>query len=169
MKVEFRVAETPIFVKKQLLDEMAAAGAALAKALIGNAKYMESARQAIPSDYCVPGEIAHPNFLTADFALVRNGEGALAPRLVEIQAFPSVYGYQSILSCAYRESYGLDPALGRALSGIEDASYWRLLTKAVLGKCDPEHVVLTEVDPLHQKTRPDFEVTSRKLGIAVVD
>jgi hypothetical protein len=39
----------------------------------------------------------------------------------------------------------------------------------VLGTHDPESVVLTEVDPLHQKTRPDFEITARRLGIAVVD
>jgi len=169
MKVEFRIAETPIFVRKKLLDEMAASGADLAKRLIADAQYLESARQAIPRAYCVPGDIAHPNFLTADFALIRDAAGELVPRLVEIQAFPSVYGYQAVLSCAYREAYGLDPALGRYLCGIDDASYWRLLTKTVLGKCDPEHVVLTEVDPEHQKTRPDFEVTARKLGIAVVD
>ncbi len=169
MKVEFRLAETPIFVNKKLLDEMAAAGTDLAKGLIADAKYMEAARQAIPKEYRVAGETAHPNFLTADFALVRNGAGALVPRLVEIQAFPSVYGYQAVLSCAYREAYGLDPSLSRFLCGMDEASYWKLLTKTVLGKCDPDNVVLTEVDPLHQKTRPDFEVTGRKLGIAVVD
>jgi hypothetical protein len=169
MKVEFRVAETPIFVKRKMLDEMAAAGGELAKGLIANPQYLEYARRAIPRDYCVPGDPGHPNFLTADFALVRDGAGALAPRLVEIQAFPSVYGYQSVLSCAYREAYGVDPTLRRYLCGIDEASYWTLLTKTVLGKCDPENVVLTEVDPMHQKTLPDFEVTSRKLGIAVVD
>jgi hypothetical protein len=52
---------------------------------------------------------------------------------------------------------------------MDEAGYWKLLTKTVLGKCDPENVVLTEVDPLHQKTLPDFEVTRRKPGISVVD
>src|SRR5258708_4611361 len=87
MKVEFRVAETPIFVKRKLLEEMAAAGTNLAKGLIANAKYMDAARQAIPREYLVPGEITHPNFLTADFAFARNEAGALGPKLVEIQAF----------------------------------------------------------------------------------
>ena len=169
MKVEFRVAETPIFVKKRLLDEMSAAGIELAKALMADTSYLEAARQAIPDGYRVQGETSHPNFLTADFALVKDGGGALVPRLVEIQAFPSVYGYQSALSCAYREAYGVDPSLGRYLCGIDEASYWKLLTKTVLGKCDPDNVVLTEVDPVNQKTRPDFEVTARKLGITVVD
>jgi hypothetical protein len=169
MKVEFRVAETPIFVKKKLLDGMAAAGTQLAKGLLANSKYLESAREAIPAGYRVPGDEGHPNFLTADFALVRNRAGELVPKLVEIQAFPSVYGYQAVLSCAYREAFELDPSLGRYLCGVDDSSYWKLLTRTVLGRLDPENVVLTEIDPLHQKTRPDFEVTSRKLGIAVVD
>jgi hypothetical protein len=169
MTVEFRVAETPVFMKKRLLDQMAAAGAQLAKSLLSNVKYLEAARQAIPAGYRIAGDEAHPNFLTADFALVRNSAGELAPRLVEIQAFPSVYGYQAVLACAYREVYGIDTSLGRYLCGIDDTLYWKLLTKTVLGKLDPENVVLTEVDPMHQKTRPDFEVTSRKLGIAVVD
>jgi len=169
MTVEFRIAETPVFLKKGLLDQMASAGTRLAKSLLANTKYLEAARQAIPREYAVPGDEGHPNFLTADFALVRDAAGSLVPRLVEIQAFPSVYGYQAVLACAYREAYDLDPALGRYLCGIDDTSYWKLLTKTVLGKLDPENVVLTEVDPQHQKTRPDFEVTSRKLGIAVVD
>lgn len=169
MTVEFRVAETPVFMKKSMLDRMASAGTQLAKSLIANTQYLDAARQAIPAGYRVAGDEAHPNFLTADFALVRNKDGELTPKLVEIQAFPSVYGYQAVLACAYREAYGLDHALGRYLCGLDDTLYWKLFTKTVLGKLDPENVVLTEVDPLHQKTRPDFEVTSRKLGIAVVD
>jgi hypothetical protein len=55
------------------------------------------------------------------------------------------------------------------LSGLNEDSYWELLGRTILRGHDPENVVLTEVDPLHQKTRPDFEITSRKLGIAVVD
>lgn len=39
----------------------------------------------------------------------------------------------------------------------------------MLGGRDPEHVVLTELDPENQKTLPDFRVTARRLGIAVVD
>ncbi len=168
-RVEFRVAETPIFVPKAMLDEMAALGADLAKVLIGWPAYLEAAHRAIPTGYRIWGESKHPNFLTADFALVRDSGGKLVPRLVEIQAFPSVYGYQAVLGNGYRACFGLDPALGMYLSGLNERSYWDLVCRTVLGTCDPENVVLTEVDPLHQKTRPDFEVTGQRLGIAVVD
>jgi hypothetical protein len=175
-RVDYRVAETPIFLPMALLDEMAAAGAELTHRLMGNPAYLAAAREAIPAEYRVAGETAHPNFLTADFALVRdrNGEqaGELVPRLVEIQAFPSVYGYQDVLNSAYREVFGLPGTLGSflgGLGGLNEFGYWELLGRTVLGGHDPENVVLTELDPLHQKTRPDFEVTARRLGIAVVD
>jgi hypothetical protein len=107
--------------------------------------------------------------LTADFALVRNRNGELAPRLVEIQAFPSVFAFQALLCSAYREVYGLPDELGTYLSGLNEDSYWALFARTVLGNHDPRHVVLMEVDPQHQKTLPDFNCTAKKLGIAVVD
>lgn len=167
--VEFRVAETPIFATCALLEEMAAAGADLAKRLIGDPAYLALASKAIPSGYCLPGETSHPHFLTADFSLIRDSNGELTPRLVEIQAFPSVYGYQAELCCAYRDAFQLDPALNIFLSGLSEEEYWRLLTQTIVASHDPENVVLLEIDPLHQKTRPDFEVTARRLGIAIVD
>jgi hypothetical protein len=134
-----------------------------------NPAYLSAAREAIPADYRVAGETAHPNFLTADFGLVMTAAGDLAPKLVEIQAFPSVYGYQDALCSAYREAFGLPEGLGCFLGGLDEASYWDLMVRTVLGVHDPENVVLTELDPLNQKTRPDFEVTARHLGISVVD
>lgn len=167
--VEFRVAETPIFVPRVLLDEMAASGAGMAHHLIGDPVYLAEARGAIPAAYRVAGETPHPHFLTADFALVRELGDALVPRLVEIQAFPSVYGYQSVLGEEYRKAFNLDGALATFLAGLTETDYWDLLSRTILGGHIPENVVLTEVDPLHQKTRPDFEVTAQRLGIAVVD
>jgi hypothetical protein len=168
-RIGFRVAETPIFVPYPLLEGIAAAGADLARDLIENADYLAAARAAIPKGYRVAGETAHPNFLTADFSLIRDGAGELVPRLVEIQAFPSVYGYQVELCSAYRDVFRLDGKLGSFLGGLDEESYWGLLRQTIVGGYAPENVVLAELDPLHQKTRPDFEVTARRLGIALVD
>jgi hypothetical protein len=167
--VEFRIAETPVFLPLALLEEMASEGVKLAQSLLGDVTYLSAARKAIPAGYDVAGETAHPNFLTADFALVRDVSGKLIPRLVEIQAFPSVYGYQQVLSEAYRDAFALPGTLGSFLGGLDEASYWAFLGKTVLGGHDPRNVVLTELDPRNQKTLPDFEVTARRLGIAVVD
>jgi hypothetical protein len=169
-RVEFRVAETPIFVERGMLDRMAKLGSDMACELIADETYLEAARRAIPADYRVPGESRHPHFLTADFALVREASGELTPRLVEIQAFPSVYAYQAVLNRSYVQACGLDDKqLDWYLGGLDRDGFWDLLSKTVLGGQDPIHVTLTEIDPEHQKTRPDFEIMAKKLGIAVVD
>jgi hypothetical protein len=173
VKVEFRVAETPIFIPLGLLEEMAGAGAQLTESLLGDADYLAAARGAIPTGFCAADETAHPHFLTADFALIRDSGGNLVPRLVEMQAFPSVYAYQAELCSAYRSVFGLDSysggPLGVFLGGLSEEQYWDLLKRTIVGNHDPENVVLCEIDPLNQKTRPDFEITARRLGISVVD
>jgi hypothetical protein len=167
--IHFRVAETPIFLSRAQLDDMAEQGAVLALHLLASAKYLAAARRAIPPGFDVANETPHPHFLTADFAWVRSGSGKLLPKLVEIQAFPSVFAYQAELCSAYREAFDLPQSLGIFLGGLNEKSYWDLFRRAVLGKHSPENVVLTEVDPQHQKTYPDFHVTAQRLGIAVVD
>ncbi|MDE3063427.1 MAG: hypothetical protein KGJ51_10250, partial [Acidobacteriota bacterium] len=167
--IQFRLAETPVFVPTALLEQMAAAGAEMALALMDDAAYLERARAAIPAGYCVAGETRRPNFLTADFALVETAQGGLEPWLVELQAFPSLYGFQTVLCDAYRSAFGLPSQLQIFLSGLDEAGYWRLFAETVLGGHAAENVVLAEVDPMHQKTLPDFLVTARRLGIAVVD
>lgn len=167
--VDFRVAETPVFVEKQLLETMASAGVELTRALMANPVYLAAARRAIPRGYVVASETSHPNFLTADFALARDASGNLVPKLVEIQAFPSVFAYQALLCAAYREAFDLPSELGCYLGGLSEESYWNLLGRTILGGHDPRKVVLAEIDPEHQKTRPDFELTARRLGISVVD
>ena len=169
VRVGFRVAETPIFVARRVLDEMAAAGAELTRSLMADSDYLAAAGMAIPAGYLVAGQTAHPHFLTADFSLIRDESGGLAPRLVEIQAFPSVYGYQAELCRGYRDVFGIEDGLGVYLSGLDENGYWDLLRKTVLGGHEAENVVLVEIDPQNQKTRPDFEVTARRLGIAVAD
>ena len=165
----FRVAETPIFLSKSQLDDMAELGAALALDVIADANYLAAARRAIPQGFDVANETAHPHFVTADFAWVRSDSGELVPKLVEIQAFPSVFAYQAELCTAYREVFDLPQSLGVLLGGLSQKSYWDLLRRTVLGSHSPENVVLTEVDPLQQKTFPDFHVTSQRLGIPLVD
>lgn len=113
--IQFRVAETPIFLPRNLLDEMANEGAALAQYLIANPVYLAAARRAIPAGFDVSSQTSHPHFLTADFALVRDAAGELVPRLVEIQAFPSVFAYQAELCVAYRDAFTLPSSLGSFL------------------------------------------------------
>ncbi len=151
------------------MDELAETGATLTHQLLDNPDYMQASNETIPNQYRVPNEDSHPNFMTVDFGLVRNSDGSLSPKLVELQAFPSIFGYQDILASQYIETYGLDPNLTWYLGGLDENSYWQLLRQVIVGDHDPENVVLLEIDPDHQKTLPDFHVYEDKLHITTVD
>jgi len=177
--VEFRLNETPCFFPKELLDRMAAAGQDLIRQLVDNPSYRAKSDKAVPAEFKVPNEAPHPMFIQVDFGLVRDAAGGLQPKLVELQAFPSLYAYQPPLADAYIDVYGLNaasgfrlPAGGRLkylLSGLETDSYRDLLRRAIVGTHDPENVILMEIDPLHQKTLPDFLLTEKMLGVRAVD
>jgi hypothetical protein len=167
--VEIRVAETPCFFPQSLINELANTGAKLTHQLLDSPAYLQASNRTIPDQYNVPNEPPHPNFMTVDFGLVRNSDGALTPKLVELQAFPSVFGYQDILSRQYIETCNLDTNLTWHLGGLSEKTYWELLSEVIVGDHDPENVVLLEIDPTHQKTLPDFHVYEDKLHIATVD
>jgi hypothetical protein len=167
--IEFRVAETPCFFPQSLLNELAATGAELTHQLLNNPSYLQASNQTIPEQFRVPDENPQPNFMTVDFGLVRNPDRTLSPKLVELQAFPSIFGYQDILSRQYVETYRLDPNLTWHLGGLNETTYWQLLHQVIVGDHDPENVVLLETDPGHQKTLPDFHVYEDKLHISTVD
>jgi len=167
--VEFRVAETPCFFPKAMLDEMADVGTELTHRLVNDKAYLKASRAMIPAQYCAADETPHPHFMTADFGLARDVGGKLVPKLVELQAFPSVFAYQFVLSEVYRSAFKLNGDLGYLLGGHTEASFWKLMERVILRGHHPENVVLTEVEPSKQKTLPDFMVTAERLGIEIVD
>jgi hypothetical protein len=167
--IEFRVSETPCFVPKGLLDTLTSYSTDLTRQLVDSPEYRRISDASVPERYNVPDESAVPMFVSVDFGLVRAANGELQPKLVELQAFPSLYGYQALLANQYIESYGLPGSLGVYLGGYVGASYWKLLAESIVGKHDPENVILMEIDPEQQKTLPDFLVTQSQLGIAIAN
>ena len=165
MEVPFALCETPCFFPSTLVDRMGEDGKALIHQLVDSPAYRQRSEAAIPAQFRVPNEAAHPMFIQVDFGLVRDASGELHPKLVELQAFPSLYAYQPVLAEAYIDVFGLDAKLGYFLSGLDSASYKRLLQQAIVAGHDPRNVVLMEVHPEQQKTRPDFLLTEKLLGI----
>ncbi len=167
--VQFRLSETPCFFPKSLIDRMARDGQDLIRQLVDNPAYRAKSDEAVPPEFKVPNEAPHPMFVQVDFGLVRDARGELQPKLVELQAFPSLYAYQPSLADAYIDVYGLDRRLRYLLSGLEGSSYRELLRGAIVGSHDPENVILMEIDPAHQKTLPDFLLTEKMLGVRTVN
>jgi len=176
--VQFRISETPCFMPKELLQEMAGIGRDLIAQLV-TPQYRARSDIAIPPEFNVPNEPDHPLFVQVDFGLVRGADGELRPKLVELQAFPSLYAYQATLAERFIEIYKLHDAEVRQdgpaepleflLSGLNAPSYRELLSRAIVGEHDPANVILMEIHPNEQKTLPDFLLTEKLWGVPTVD
>src|ERR1700694_5360065 len=164
---DFRVSGTPIFLSNEFTDE-ATRGANAIVNLTRTPEFVRNAQAAIPKGLEVPNESAHPNFLVVDFGICAEGD-RLVPRLIELQAFPSLFGFQWLLLGCMRKAY---PAIPRnwtsSFGGIKDDAYLELLRRTIVDDVDPENVILLEIEPEKQKTRIDFAATERLLGIRPV-
>jgi hypothetical protein len=164
---DFRISETPIFLTRGFTDEVTGAANAIV-ALTRTPEFARHAAPAVPKGLEVPNESAHPNFLVVDFAIC-DERNRLVPRLIELQAFPSLFGFQLLLLSCIRKAY---PAIPRnwtsSFGGIKDEAYLHLLRRTIIADSAPENVVLLEIEPEKQKTRIDFAATETLLGICPV-
>ncbi|HEX5760676.1 MAG TPA: hypothetical protein VF121_15925 [Thermoanaerobaculia bacterium] len=166
--VDFRISETPIFLTAELTAELIAAAHTIVAAVTAP-DYLTRAGRAVPPELAVPGEEGQPPFVQVDFALAEGDGGHVVPQLIELQAFPSLYGFQWLLDRVYREHYDIAPGLTTYFDGLDEESYAARLRETIVADCDPEEVVLLEIEPERQKTRADFAATERMLGIRSVD
>jgi hypothetical protein len=161
--VDFRISETPIFLTNEFTNEVTRAANDIVD-FVRTPAFARHAQNAIPKGLEVPNESAHPNFLIIDFGICAEGE-RLAPRLIELQAFPSLFGFQLLLLHCMRKVY---PAIPRnwtsSFGGIKDEAYVELLRRTIIADANPANVILLEIEPDNQKTRVDFAATETLLG-----
>jgi hypothetical protein len=166
--IEFPVSETPCFFPRDLVDDLARIGDDLIRqAMTGEAA--RAAERVVPEQFRGPGANPVPTFVQVDFGLVRADNGQLVPKLVELQAFPSLYGFQVALSDAYRSAFALPAMLNPYIGDMNQTAYRALLRDAIVGGHDPSEVVLMEIAPDAQKTRPDFVMTEQLWDVRTVD
>lgn len=176
--VDFRVAESPLFLDEAATRALIAATDDII-AQLAQPEFRRHAASAVPAGLSVPRENAFPHFLAVDFALCRDEAGRVVPRLIELQGFPTVAGWQALLTRMYAKhfpeipagftSYFGGPGPARAATLADDeAHYLETLRAVILGNQLPENTVLLEITPEQQKTRVDFACTHAFLGIKPV-
>src|SRR3954471_22027240 len=164
---DFRIAETPIFLTREFCDDAVAAAEMIA-ARTRTPEFARHAANAIPPGLEVPNESPHPEVLIVDLGICEE-EGRLVPRLIELQAFPSLFGFQFMLLGCMRRSFPAIPAdWTSAFSGLHDHEYLELLRRTIIAEANRENVILLEIEPEKQKTRVDFACTEVLLGIRSV-
>jgi len=164
---DFRISETPIFLTREFTNEAVFAANEIA-AQTQTPEFAMHAASAIPPGLEVPNETEHPEFLIVDLAICEEGY-RLVPKLIELQAFPSLFAFQFLLLGCMRKTFPAIPEnWTSSFSGIRDEQYVDILRRTILGDAKPENVILLEIEPEKQKTRIDFAASELLLGIQSV-
>jgi hypothetical protein len=164
---DFRLSETPIFLTREFRDEVVRAANEIV-AQTRTPQFARHARNAIPRGLEVANQPSHPNFFVVDFGICAEGT-RLVPRLIELQAFPSLFSFQLLLLGCLRQAYPAIPKTWTSsFGGLRDDDYIQILRTTVIADSKPENVILLEIEPAKQKTRIDFACTESLLGIRSV-
>lgn len=165
--IEFRVAETAVFVPRDFTNKMLGACESIIDR-ITDPGFSELTKNAIPAGLRAPGSEGHTQFIAFDFGICINEEGGYEPQLIEMQGFPSLFAYEVLLDDIYRKHFSVPEGFDCYLGGLNRETYIRLLKEIVVGAHTPEEVILLEIFPRKQKTRIDFYCTEDYLGIKMV-
>ena len=164
--IPFRVAESPVFVDKAFTNQLLAAADEIVDFIV-QPGFKALTDPSIPPHLNVPRETDHSHFLALDFAVCKDENGEYIPQLIELQGFPSLFGWEETLAAYYRKHFAV-PANYQPYFTADRAEYYRQLAGIITGDCDPENVVLLEIDPMKQNTAIDFMITAHLTHIKVM-
>jgi hypothetical protein len=168
--VPYRLAESPLFIPPATRDRIFRYTREII-AQLAEPERLAQARRAVPAEYDVPGQDAAPDVMTVDFAVVRGADGELDGQVVELQAFPSLFAFTMVQARIFNEMVKMPEASAgfHCFAPSHDFdSALALFRRALLGGHATEEVVLLEIEPHKQKTRPDFVATQALTGIEPV-
>ncbi len=165
--IEFRVAETPVFVDRKFKEKILSACESIVD-VITRPDFKTLTENAILDNVKVPNENGHTHFIAFDFGICENETGELEPQLIEMQGFPTLFAYQIWHDLVTRKHFDIPDNYAAYLHDLSEEKYEALLKEVILGPHSPEQVILLELLPHQQKTRIDFYCTTDYTGIPVV-
>ncbi len=166
-QLDFRVAETPVFIDQAFKKKIIESCEKIVDVII-DPNFKEYTKNAVPAHLNVPNENDHSHFIAFDFGICINDEGEYEPQLIEMQGFPTIFAYQVLYPEISRKYFHVPEYFDCYLHGYNKETYLQLLKEIVVGKHNPENVILLEIFPKKQKTRIDFFATEDYLGIKMV-
>jgi len=166
-RIDFRVAETPVFLTNDFRDRLIEAGDDIIRTIL-RPDFKELTERAIPEKWRVANENDHPHMIALDFGVCKDKNGNIVPKLIELQGFPSLFGFQVLLGESHRQIFHIPDEWTIYFNGLSGSSYIGLLKETILGPYAPEEVVLMDVNAQQQKTIVDFNYTGHLIGTPVV-
>src|SRR6478735_1886533 len=135
-ELDFRNAETPVFVPKDFTNKMLDACEDIIDVIV-DPQFKALTKRAIPEDIRVSNDTAYSDFIAFDFGVCENENGELEPQLIEMQGFPTIFAFQAFHT-EFTEAYAeVPPTHSAYLNGYNKSTYVELLKEIVVGDLDP--------------------------------
>ncbi|WP_205510778.1 hypothetical protein [Longitalea arenae] len=165
--IEFRLCETPVFVDRSFTAQMIEACEHIID-VVTDPSFKQMTEASIPNTERVPNENDRCAMFAFDFGICLNDQQQPEPRLIEMQGFPSLFGFQVFYPDLFREHFPIPENYSQFLNGHTRETYLQLLKEVILEDVPVENTILLEIKPHEQKTRIDFYNTREYLGIQPV-
>jgi len=170
-QIGYRLAETPVFIPPELAAACARAATEICAQLAEPAR-IGPMREAVDVRFAGGAAGSLPQFAVVDFAIARDEHGALVPRLVELQGFPSLIAFELMQHEAWERELAslVQHAVWRStFAPLEKADVLRLARATIVGDSDPAEVVMLDIEPKRQKTYCDFAATKKLFDVDACD
>ena len=162
----FRLGETPFFISKDLKAQLVE-GCEEVISFIQKDDFKLLTDKSLELNHKVPNEDEHTSFLAIDFGICEE-DGAIIPKLIEVQGFPSLYNYQVNLYDKFKNHYPFMEELTPFINGIDEQEYHDIIEEVICNNHAKENVILLEIEPEKQNTKIDFYYCKRDIGIPIV-
>jgi hypothetical protein len=166
-EIDFRVAETPIFIDRAFTKKILEACESIVDVII-QPDFKTFTERAIPEKDKVPNPTEYPDFIAFDFGVCRDENGGYSPQLIEMQGFPTLFAYQVWHSEVTKRHFNIPEGFDSYLNGFTKDTYLELFRNILQGDQALENVILLEIFPENQKTRIDFFCTKDYTGVETV-
>lgn len=165
--IEFRIAETPEFIDKDFTQKLLDACESIVDIIV-DPNFKALTKRSIPKEENVPNENDICHMIAFDFGICVNENNELEPQLIEMQGFPTLFGFQVYYPDVLKKHFDIPVNYTQYLGNYDRESYIRDLKEVILGTTPVENVILLEIKPHQQKTRIDFYCTQDYIGIQPV-
>jgi hypothetical protein len=165
-QVTFRIGETPFFISNELKNQLLE-GCNQVIDFIKKDDFRSITNKALELNRKVPNEDNHTTFLAIDFGICEE-DGAIVPKLIEVQGFPSLFNFQYHLFQKFVNHYPFLSELTPFFNGLNQESYIKLLEDVICNTYPKENVILLEIEPEKQNTKIDFYYCKQDIGIPIV-
>lgn len=130
--IDFRIAETPVFIDRKLGQQMIQTCESII-GFINHPDFNALTERAIPIEEMVQGQNKISHFIAFDFGICENETGEFFPALIEMQGFPTLFGMQAYYPEVLERHFKIPDGFSHYFNGLNKSSYIALLKRVIIG------------------------------------